>query len=567
METSVEDPAGEILVVDDTLSDRQFLTDILTSQGYSVRSASSGAEALAQVETAKPDLILLDVDMPGMDGLALCREIKQRSSLSTVPIIFISSFDDTGNKVAAFNSGGVDYVTKPFKVAEIKARIRTHLQMKRSHDRLGFEALHDVLTGLPNRKLLTDRLHHALSCAGRYGTQVAVVYIDLDDFKQINDRHGHDAGDQLLTEVARRLLDSVRESDTVARMGGDEFALILHDHLNEEMTLMVLQRILRRLEEPVWFGQAALKTRGSIGFSMYPDDGGSAESLLKSADIAMYHAKQTGGNNFQRYTLALRDQVNERLNLDKSLRSAAGAGELELFCQPCVDAKNGGVACLEVSVRWRHPMLGLLLPQQFLPVAEETGLTREIGEWTMRAVCLMVREWAGNGMAAVPVTVSISGAQLVAKGFAEMVEGVLRETGVAASSIELNVMRLWPMHDSSSAIHVLGRLKACGVAISVDDFGAGCMQLGFLKRISVDKVRMEIQLVHDIDRDPRDLAVCRALIALAHGMNMKVTVTGVETEAQLAALRSSECDQVQGFHIGPPLAAADCAALLQGAGA
>lgn len=563
MALASDDNLGEILVVDDTLADRQFLTDILTSQGYNVRSASSGEHALEQVDLSKPDLVLLDIDMPGMDGFTLCRELKQRTALATVPVIFISSFDDTSNKVAAFNCGGIDYVTKPFKVAEIKARIRTHLQIKRSQDRLGFQALHDVLTGLPNRKLLVDRLHHSLSYAERYGSQVAVVYIDLDDFKEINDRYGHDAGDQLLTEVARRLLDSVRESDTVARMGGDEFALIFHDHPDEEMTLAALQRILKRLEEPIPFGQYSLKTRGSIGFSLYPHDGSDTDALLKNADTAMYHAKQIGGNNFQRYTHELHSRVNERINLDKSLRCALDGNEFVLHYQPRVDLRSGQIIGLEALIRWQHPVLGLLSPQRFLPLAEDLGLIDQIGDWVLRTACRQSKAWEQAGVATLPIAINISGAQFLKKGFAQSVAAILCETDVTAASIELDIRESLSMQDPTTTIRVFNELKTMGIGLSIDDFGTGYSNLSFLKQFPLDKVKLDLCFVGDMEHSPKDLAISGAVITLAHSLNLKVTAEGVENEAQLALLRARGCDEVQGFYFSPPLPVEACARLLQ----
>ncbi|RZI41182.1 EAL domain-containing protein [Herbaspirillum sp. HC18] len=557
-----DDQVPDILVVDDTPADCHFVAAILAAQGYRVRSAHNGRQALEEIDTAAPDLILLDINMPDMDGFELCRQIKQSVQHTTIPVIFISVFDDTDIKVSAFNCGGIDYINKPFRVAEIKARIHAHLQLKRAHDRLGFQAGHDPLTGLPNRSLLNDRLHQAISFAERYGGQVAVAYIDLDKFKFVNDRFGHKAGDQLLVEAAYRLQACVRDSDTIARIGGDEFVMVFYDQASENAAAHVMQRVLDSISEPIMLEGCAVTPSCSIGFACYPQDGRDVDTLLRNADTAMYRAKELGRNNFQFYTSELNSRVNARMSMEKSLRSALDRNEFVLHYQPRIDLRSGRVAGLEALIRWRHPELGLLPPLQFIPVAEEAGLIEQIGEWVVHAACVQFTEWQRQGVAQIPIAVNVSGHQFFKPGFAQAIATILDRTGVPPSCIELDLKESVLMHDPGESLLVLTELKQIGVGLSIDDFGTGFSNLGFLKRFPVDRIKLDPSFVSEVQRHPDDLAVADAVIAMAHRLRLKVAVEGVESGSQLALLAARGCDEMQGDYFSPALPVDLCTALL-----
>jgi diguanylate cyclase (GGDEF)-like protein len=558
-----DDDMPDILVVDDTPADCHFMAAILTAQGYRVRTVHSGQRALEEVDAAPPDLILLDINMPGMDGFELCRRLKQSLQHASIPVIFISAYDDTDIKVSAFNCGGIDYVTKPLRVAELKARIHAHLQLKRAQDRLGYQAGHDPLTGLPNRSLLADRLHQAITFAERYGGHVAVAYIDLDKFKEVNDRFGHKAGDQLLVEAAYRLQACVRESDTIARIGGDEFVIVFYDRSTELATAHVMQRILDSIAEPILFDGCAVTPSCSIGFASYPDDGRDVDTLMRNADTAMYRAKELGRHNFQFYTSELNYRMNARMAMEKSLREAIGREEFELHYQPRIELRSGRVAGLEALIRWRHPEMGLLPPLHFIPVAEEAGLIDAIGEWVVRTACRQYTQWEQQGLLQGPVAINISASQFFNPGFVRAIAAILKETGVNASKLELDLKESLLMHDPADSLRVLTELKQIGVGLSIDDFGTGFSNLGFLKRFPVDRIKLDPSFVSDVQRHPDDLAVTAAVITMTHKLGMKVAVEGVESGAQLALLAEHGCDEMQGDYFSPALPVDMCTALLQ----
>lgn len=562
MRLAANNSLADILVVDDTLSDRQFLSEILVEQGYRVVTAGSGSQALEEINLAIPDLVLLDINMPDMDGFEVCRQLKQSVHFAGIPVIFISSYDDIDSKVAAFNCGGIDYVTKPFMVAEVKARIRAHLEMKRVRDRLGFQAGHDPLTGLPNRSLLVDRLQQALNYAERYDSQVAVAYLDLDKFKEVNDRFGHQAGDRLLVEVSRRLLTCVRESDTVARLGGDEFAIVFYDQSDENVTVKAMQRILECIAEPLVVDDFSLNMSCSIGFTSCPQDGRDVDTLLKNADTAMYRAKELGRNNIQFYTSELNSRVNERMILEKSLRQALQRDEFVLHYQPRIELRGGRVIGLEALLRWRHPERGLLPPLSFIPIAEQAGLIGQVGDWVLRTVCRQQSVWQQKGVQQVPVSINISAAQFLSPGFAQSIADVLQETNINASLLELEFKETLLMSDPATSIRVLRELRDIGIGLSIDDFGTGFSNLGYLKQFAVDRLKLDPSFVSGIESQPDDLALADAVIGIAHSLHLKVAAEGIEKGSQLALLADHGCDEMQGDYFSPAVPVDVCTALM-----
>jgi diguanylate cyclase (GGDEF)-like protein len=558
-----DDAVADVLVVDDTHADLEFMAAVLTAQGYRVRVAASASAALEEIARAQPDLVLLDINMPEMDGFELCRHLKQSVQFDSIPVIFISVSDDTETKVAAFGSGGIDYVTKPFRVAEIKVRIHAHLQQKRARDRLGFQAGHDPLTGLPNRSLLMDRLRHTISFAERYGGQVAIAYIDLDKFKMVNDRFGHDAGDQLLIETARRLRTCVRESDTIARLGGDEFIIVFYSQSAENVGAHAMQHLLECMSVPMVMGEYAFTPSCSIGLACYPQDGRDVETLLKNADTAMYRAKELGRNNIQFYTDELNSRINQRMALEKSLRGALERDEFILYYQPRIALRSGRVIGLEALIRWQHPELGLLLPSHFIPMAEEAGLIDQIGDWVVRAACIQHLKWQDQGIQPVPIGINISRSQFLRAGFAQSIALVLRDTGIAGSQLELDLKESLLMDDPALSMRVLQELKRIGVGLSIDDFGTGFSNLGHLKRFPLDRIKLDPSFIKDMHRHPDDLAVVDTVISMAHSLHMKVAVEGAESANQLVFLADRGCDEMQGDYFSPALPVALCSALLQ----
>jgi len=418
---------------------------------------------------------------------------------------------------------------------------------------LEHQANYDTLTGLPNRNLMHDRLKQAISHARRYHKVMAVAFIDLDNFKLVNDSLGHSAGDRLLTTVADRLKACVRSSDTAARLSGDEFVLILFDQNDEVIINNTMQRILSEVSLPCRLEDREFYVSCSIGYSLYPKDGETPEILLKSADAAMYHAKEQGRNNFQPYATDMEVKASERLEIGNDLRQAIEKNELFLCFQPRVDLADGTICGMETLVRWQHPKLGLISPSQFIPIAEETGLISQIGEWVLRTACTQTKDWLDRGLPPVIVSVNLSARQFVKKDLVQTVEKILEETGLPPAQLELELTESLIMHNAELFISTLRNLKSLGILLSVDDFGTGFSSLSYLKRFPIDCLKIDRSFVHDVSEDSDSSAIVRAVIHLGHSMGLKVIAEGVETPAELAFIREHQCDELQGYFFSEPL--------------
>lgn len=420
---------------------------------------------------------------------------------------------------------------------------------------LEHQANYDTLTGLPNRNLMHDRLKQAISHARRYHKVMAVAFIDLDNFKLVNDSLGHSAGDRLLTTVADRLKVCVRSSDTVARLSGDEFVLILFDQNDETIINNTMQRILSEVSLPCRLEDREFFVSCSIGYSLYPKDGETPEMLLKSADAAMYHAKEQGRNNFQPYAPDMEVKASARLELGTDLRQAIDRNELFLCYQARVDLSDGSICGMEALIRWHHPRLGLISPSQFIPIAEETGLISQIGEWVLRSACVQTKDWLDRGLPPVTVSVNLSARQFVKKDLIQIVAKILEESGLPPQQLELELTESLIMHNAELFISTLRNLKSLGILLSVDDFGTGFSSLSYLKRFPIDRLKIDRSFVHDVSEDSDSSAIARAVIHLGHSMGLKVIAEGVETPEELAFMREHKCDELQGYFFSAPLPA------------
>ena len=410
---------------------------------------------------------------------------------------------------------------------------------------------HDALTGLPNRRLLEDRLTQALALSYRNRKQTAVMFIDLDRFKMINDSLGHAVGDLLLQEVARRLVKLMRVGDTICRIGGDEFVIVLPEIKRSSDAANVAQKVIEELSAPVTIDARELHVTPSIGITVFPDDGRDAEALIGNADAAMYHAKEMGRANYQFFTDQMNLAASRRLTLENDLRRALHRGELAVYYQPVTELKAGCVAAHEALVRWQHPSKGLVAPKDFIQLAEETGLIVPIGAWVLREAC----RWATfigteHGL---PVSVNLSARQFTDPKLVETVAQALRDTGLPARLLELEITESTAMQQTDLALATMTRLKALGVTISIDDFGTGYSSLAYLKRFPVDKLKIDRSFVADLPGDKDNKAIVAAIIALAHALNIRVVAEGVETEEQLEFLEACRCDFIQGYLSGPPV--------------
>ena len=413
-------------------------------------------------------------------------------------------------------------------------------------------AYHDALTGLPNRPLFMDRLILALAQSSRTNQKLAVFFLDLDRFKDINDSLGHSTGDGLLKAVAERIRRCIREGDTVARFGGDEFTLLIPRIDHVEDAAKIAQKILETLKIPFSILDHELFVTTSIGISVYPGDGSDPETLVRNADTAMYRAKDQGRDNYQLYAPAMNARALERLALENMLRKALSHRELVLHYQPVADMKTKGVVGVEALIRWRHPEMGLVSPAHFIPVAETSGLIIPIGDWVLRTACRQTKLWQKRIDPDLTVAVNLSARQFQQPNLTEEIAEVLEETGLEAKHLELEITESNAMQNAENTIYTLRELKALGVRIAMDDFGTGYSSLSYLKRFPIDTLKLDQSFVREITTDASDAAIATAVIAMAHSLDLRVIGEGVETEEQFAFLKKQKCDYIQGYLFSPP---------------
>jgi diguanylate cyclase (GGDEF)-like protein len=433
-------------------------------------------------------------------------------------------------------------------------------QVQQTQNQLDYLAHYDSLTGLPNRDLLTDRVRQALTHARRINAIVAVLFVDLDHFKNINDSLGHSAGDELLQAVAKRMNACVRDGDTVARLGGDEFIILLPTVNAVEDAAIVAAKVLLELAPAFQLHGHKTFSSASIGISIFPDDTLEMEDLLRNADTAMYHAKTLGRNNYQFFTRAMNESVQQRMNLERLLRQALHNNELHLVYQPQIDTRNGSIVGAEALLRWKNSELGVVPPSAFIPLAEDTGLILPIGEWVLRTACAQAKRWADEGLGALRVAVNVSSRQVRQPEFAVLVTGILADTGLPPALLELEITESILMQDVTATVATLQELKTFGVRFSIDDFGTGYSSLSYLKCLPIDILKIDQSFVRDIASDPNDAAIVSAITAMAQSLNLKVIAEGVETGEQLEFLRARYCYMAQGYFFSKPVPAADFAA-------
>jgi len=424
-------------------------------------------------------------------------------------------------------------------------------------------AQHDALTDLPNRLLLNDRLTQAISLARRNHSQLAVLFLDLDGFKHINDSLGHSVGDKLLQSVAERLSACVRKSDTVTRQGGDEFVILLSEVTHAADAAIIAEKIIAELKRAHRIGKDRLRISASIGLSTYPTDGEDAETLIKNADTAMYDAKQSGRDKFRFFKSQMSLQAVERQSLEQQLRYALEREELLVHYQPKVNLKTGAITGVEALLRWKHPERGLLLPRQFLAIAEETGLTIGIGQWVLRKACTQVREWLDTGLLAVPVAVNISALEFRSRQFVHGVQDALKNACLDPKYLELELTESGLMRHTEPAAYTLGQLKAIGVRLAIDDFGTGYSSLSYLTRFPIDTLKLDQSFLNDIVVDSDRAIIVDAVVRLGRNLKKKVVAEGVETPEQLRFIQDLGCDEGQGYYFSPAVSAEQFAKFIE----
>lgn len=432
-------------------------------------------------------------------------------------------------------------------MADLVALAMESRERKRVETRLNYLAYYDALTDLPNRVLFMDRLSQSIIGARRNKKIAAIMFLDLDQFKRINDTLGHAVGDELLQMTAARMRRVLYESDTLTRIGGDEFAVLLSELAKSADVIHVAEKLFNCFKAPFCVGGQDLYMTASMGISIFPNDGSDGMTLLKNADTAMYQAKEKGRNNYRLYSSIMSVKAFERLILENSLRRSLDKQELEVYYQPQIDLRSGQVVSVEALLRWRHPTLGMIGPSEFIPIAEETGLIVPIGAWVLKQACLQAKKWHDMGYAPISVAVNLSDRQFNYSNLVEIVEGVLKETGLEARYLDLELTENMIMKNIEDTVDTLKKLKEMGVRISIDDFGTGHSSLNYLKRFPIDCLKIDRSFIHDIVNDPDDAAITKAIISMAHNLKLLVIAEGVETDEQLSFLRLHRCDMMQGF--------------------
>ncbi|HEX8989744.1 MAG TPA: EAL domain-containing protein [Rhodocyclaceae bacterium] len=554
-----------VLVVDDDRSTRSALRYALQRSGFAVEEAVDGARALAMIDRVVPDVILMDAVMPEMDGFTACARLQEMPRGKDIPVLMITALDDNISIERAFAAGASDYIPKPINLAVVNQRVRRVVEANRAEKHVRRLAFNDTLTGLPNRVLFAETLNRAIEGAESQAQSLAVLFLDLDRFKFVNDTLGHEIGDRLLKAVASRIKYCVRSSDCVARLGGDEFTVLLPDLSDAAFAANVAEKICRTLASAFEIDGQEIFVSASIGISVFPGDGADVSTLLRHADTAMYRAKR-GSGGFEFYESGMEALVSDHLRLDTSLRRAVERDELVVYYQPKADTASGRLIGMEALVRWKHPERGMISPLEFIPLAEETGLIVPIGAWVLRTACAQMRAWVAAGIDDLNVAVNLSGVQLAEAGFAAKVAAVLAETGLDARHLTLEITESVLMEHAREAVTTLRELKSIGLHIEIDDFGTGYSSLAYLKRFPVDALKIDRTFTRDMTENPDDAAIVTGIIALAHSLRLEVVAEGVETQQQRDFLMLLGCNTMQGYYLSEPLPAEEFAARMLGRG-
>jgi diguanylate cyclase (GGDEF)-like protein len=515
------------------------------------------------------DIILLDLGLSDAQGLEAIR--RARAAAPSVPLVVLTGLDDESVAVQALQQGAQDYLIKgQIETRALLRALRYAIERKTMESaalamaqQMAYSAEHDFLTGLPNRMLLNDRLDRAVALATRHTKKVAVLFLDLDGFKYINDSLGHPTGDKLLQSIAKRLVDCIRGSDSVSRQGGDEFVVLLLELEQAEDAAITARRMLHAVAQPHSIDRHDLHVTSSIGVSVYPDDGLDAETLIRNADTAMYQAKENGRRSFQFFKPAMNVRAVERQFIEEGLRRALERREFALHYQPKVNLTTGAITGAEALLRWTHPTRGLVSPADFIPVAEDCGLILPIGAWVLREACEQARAWMDAGLPATSVAVNVSAMEFRNENFLDGLVAILNETGFDPRSLELELTESVLMKHAAVTATILRTLRKSGIRVAVDDFGTGYSSLSYLQKFPVDAVKIDQSFVRQISTAGDDTTIVKAVIGMARGLKLRVIAEGVETPEELAFLRAYRCEEAQGYYFSRPVPAQQFAMLLR----
>ncbi len=561
-----------LLLVEDNLGDARLLREMLNEQN-SLDTQLTHLECMSDAERYlaehSVDIILLDLGLSDAQGLEAIR--RARAAAPSVPLVVLTGLDDESVAVQALQQGAQDYLIKgQIDTRGLLRALRYSIERKTMEGaalamarQVAYSAEHDFLTGLPNRMLLNDRIDRAIALAARHTKKVAVLFLDLDGFKYINDSLGHPTGDKLLQSIAKRLVDCIRGSDSVSRQGGDEFVVLLLELEQAEDAAITARRMLHAVAQPHFIDQHDLHVTSSIGVSVYPDDGRDAATLIRNADTAMYQAKENGRRSFQFFKPAMNVRAVERQFIEEGLRRALERREFALHYQPKVNLTTGAITGAEALIRWTHPTRGSISPADFIPVAEDCGLILPIGAWVLREACEQARAWMDAGLPATSVAVNVSAMEFRNENFLDDLVAILSETGLDPRSLELELTESVLMKHAAATATILRTLRESGIRVAVDDFGTGYSSLSYLQKFPVDAVKIDQSFVRQISTAGDDTTIVKAVIGMARGLKLRVIAEGVETPEELAFLRAYRCEEAQGYYFSRPVPAQQFAMLLR----
>jgi diguanylate cyclase (GGDEF)-like protein len=558
---SRRDQAGPIAIIaDDEDLGRLLLAESAAECGLEPLVYDNGTGALEAALSKDVAIVLLDVDMPGMDGFSVCKRLRAESRLATVPIVMVTGHEDSAAISLAFEAGATDFISKPVNWALLPHRLKYILRNASAAERIERLAYFDSLTGLPNRQRCIETAERLFAEAAESQESVAVIYLDLNSFKRVNDTFGHSVGDAVLRTVAGNLtraletFKAVHEHVTVARFGGDEFVILLRHHAARALAVEIAAACCAAFKDPIVYEGLEFYSAPSIGLAVYPDDGDDVATVLKHADTAMYQAKTGSAAAVAVYTAAMSSRLRDWLDLEARLRHAVQDNLLQLQFQPKFGLRDNRVAGVEALLRWCDADYGDISPNRFVEIAEESRLIIDMGSWVVRAACRQLREWMDRGIA-VPIAINVSAKELLHGDPARVVEVEALAAGVPTSMIEIEITESLLVKDSTVVRSALERLRQLGCRIALDDFGTGYSSLAYITRFPPDRIKIDKAFVHNVDRSASDAAIANAILSLGASLNLIVTAEGIERPGQLEWLRARGCHEVQGFLLSRPLGA------------
>ncbi len=542
-----------VLIVDDDQSSRIVMRGTLEKDGYAILEAENGQEAIKLSRSHCPDLVILDATMPVMDGFEACRAITSMEGDRTPTVLMITALQDEGTLEKAFAAGATDFILKPINVTVLRQRVSRILHSGHIDRHIHQLSYYDNLTSLPNRTYFIERGKTLIEQAEMHQSSLAVLFLDLDRFKLVNDAQGHETGDLLLQTFAKRLESSVRSADLVARLGGDEFTIVLNNIKNHSDAEKVAKKILTAMQEPFTFMQQQMYISTSVGIAIYPDNGATIGELMQFADTAMFRAKSKGGRCYEFYETGMERELTLEVELEANIRKALDNDEFILYYQPQVDLECGQLVGMEALVRWLHPERGLIPPVEFIPFAEKSGLIFDIGDRVLAKACQQLERWLAQGMDPVPIAVNVSGKELGESVLLSKVTNILKKTHVAPELIKLEITEDTLAGGNEQTTQHLNELRELGITLAIDDFGTGYSSLSYLKNFPVDTLKIDRSFVKDLPEDTSSKAIISGIIALGHSLQLDIIAEGVETIEQKEFLRKAGCDIMQGYYLCKPL--------------